>query len=74
MPQGDFPPDVLLRIVRLASRSELKFLHRVNRAWRDAVCQGLGVIVVRKSKANFLPQFPNVNLALPAPHANLTEM
>lgn len=36
-------------------------MHRVNRAWRDAVCQGLETIVVQKGRLETLKQFPNVN-------------
>lgn len=59
--QEELPPNVLWRIVNLVGPKELKSLHRVNRAWRDAVCQGLDTVVVKKGNFHLLPRFPNVN-------------
>lgn len=56
----ELPPNVLWRIVNLVGPKELKSLHRVNRAWRDAVCQGLDTVVVKKGNFHLLPRFPNV--------------
>ena len=58
--QEELPPNVLWRIVGLVGSKELKSLHRVNRAWRDAVCQGLGTVVARKGSLTLMPRFPNV--------------
>ncbi len=58
----DFPPNVICKIVELAGPKEQKALHRVNRAWRDAVCQGLLIATPTTFKADMLLRFPKVSL------------
>jgi len=57
----DFPPNVICKIVGLVGPKEHKALHRVNRAWRDAVCQGIRTATPSSYKAKLLARFPRVS-------------
>ena len=63
MQGADFPPNVICKIVELVGPKEHKALHRVNRAWRDAVCQGIHTVAPTSYKADMLARFPKVRVS-----------